>query len=167
MRPNWSGQDRGTYDTCDSRMLNSLTSQEHPVNGASSVANRRVSFGEMILAGNLITGSNEATIKASVYPSPLVVPLRVLLKAGNIDLLLTKPQVLQHHTSNITPFASGLILSESTITLSCKAARRFLPIAGVQCTLLCFSGASANRAEREPIAASMLRHRGCRKAYFE
>lgn len=40
-------------------MLSLLTSQETPLNG-----DRRTSFGDMTLAGNLITSSNEGTLKA-------------------------------------------------------------------------------------------------------
>jgi hypothetical protein len=66
-RPNWSGQDRGTYHTCGTETLYPLTYQEHSLNGTAANGNRRISFGEMTLAGNLITGSNEATIKAYVF----------------------------------------------------------------------------------------------------
>ncbi|KAF1977316.1 hypothetical protein BU23DRAFT_550647 [Bimuria novae-zelandiae CBS 107.79] len=45
-RPSWPGQDR------------------EPLNGTSENNNRRVSFTEWTLVGNLITGSNETTIKA-------------------------------------------------------------------------------------------------------
>lgn len=63
-RPTWSGQDRGIDFTCDTDMVYPLTREEHSLNGAPSNENRRVSFGEMTLAGDLITGSNEAAIKA-------------------------------------------------------------------------------------------------------
>lgn len=66
-RSTWSGQDRGTYHTYGSEMLYPLTYQEHSLNGAAANSNRRISFGEMTLAGNLITGSNEATIKAYAH----------------------------------------------------------------------------------------------------
>jgi hypothetical protein len=63
-RPNWSGQDRGTDFTNVNAMLSSLTHEEQSLNGGPPHSNRRVSFGEMALAGDLITGSNEDTIKA-------------------------------------------------------------------------------------------------------
>jgi hypothetical protein len=63
-RSTWSGQDRGTDFTYATEMLYPLTHEEHSLNGAVQSSNRRISFGEMTLAGNLITGSNEATIKA-------------------------------------------------------------------------------------------------------
>jgi hypothetical protein len=58
-RSSWSGQDRGNENPLEQTMLSLLTTQETPLNG-----DRRTSFGEMTLAGNLITGSNEATLKA-------------------------------------------------------------------------------------------------------
>jgi hypothetical protein len=58
-RPSWSGQDRGNDYNDTGYGLSMLTSQELPVNG-----NRRTSFGEMSLVGNLIAGSNEETLKA-------------------------------------------------------------------------------------------------------
>jgi hypothetical protein len=63
-RSTWSGQDRGTDFTYVTEMPYPLTREEHSLNGAVPSSNRRISFGEMTLAGNLITGSNEATIKA-------------------------------------------------------------------------------------------------------
>lgn len=64
-RPTWSGQDRGTYIVEDPTALNVLTFQEQSMNGTSeNNHNRRVSLTEWTLVGNLITGSNEATIKA-------------------------------------------------------------------------------------------------------
>ncbi|KAJ4359843.1 uncharacterized protein N0V89_000399 [Didymosphaeria variabile] len=70
-RPSWSGQDRGTYITEDPSALPLLTREEQPLNGAndSNNNNRRVSFTEWTLVGSLITGSNEAIIKASLPPS--------------------------------------------------------------------------------------------------
>jgi len=68
-RPNWSSNDRGIYNAADPAGLYPLTREEHPLNGAGA-SNRRVSFTEWTLAGNLITGSNEATIKAYVFFSP-------------------------------------------------------------------------------------------------
>jgi hypothetical protein len=65
-RPNWSGQDRGTYHTNLTTVLSPLTFEEHPLNGPAN-NNRRISFGEMTLASNLLTGSYEAAIKAYVY----------------------------------------------------------------------------------------------------
>jgi hypothetical protein len=62
-RPNWSGQDRGTHPTSASDLW-MLTSEDSVPNGTTTNSNRRVSFGEMTLAGSLITGSNETTIKA-------------------------------------------------------------------------------------------------------
>jgi hypothetical protein len=58
-RPSWSAQDRGNSYPFEQTMLSLLTPQESPLNGA-----RRTSFGEMTLAGSLITGSNEGTLKA-------------------------------------------------------------------------------------------------------
>jgi hypothetical protein len=66
-RPTWSGQDRGTYTIEDPSALALLTYEEQSLNGANDMNNnRRVSFTEWTLVGNLITGSNEAIIKASV-----------------------------------------------------------------------------------------------------
>lgn len=63
-RSNWSGPDRGTYNVEDPAAFHILTREEH-LNGTSdNNANRRVSFTEWALVGNLITGSNEAIIKA-------------------------------------------------------------------------------------------------------
>ncbi|PVI05038.1 hypothetical protein DM02DRAFT_125003 [Periconia macrospinosa] len=59
----WSGHDRGIFSTHDDDVY-TLTGQESAPNGMDVNSNRRVSFGEMSLAGSLITGSNEATIKA-------------------------------------------------------------------------------------------------------
>lgn len=58
-RSSWSGQDRGNNHPLEHAMLSLLTSQEPPLDG-----DRRTSFGDMTLAGNLITGSNEGTLKA-------------------------------------------------------------------------------------------------------
>lgn len=58
-RPSWSGQDRGNGNPLEQTMLSLLTAQETPLNG-----DPRTSFGEMALAGNLITGSNEGMLKA-------------------------------------------------------------------------------------------------------
>lgn len=58
-RSSWSGQDRGNNHPLEHAMLSLLTTQETPTNG-----DRRTSFGDMALAGNLITGSNEGTLKA-------------------------------------------------------------------------------------------------------
>jgi hypothetical protein len=58
-RPSWSVQDRGNSYPFEQTMLSLLTPQESPLNGV-----RRTSFGEMTLAGSLITGSNEGTLKA-------------------------------------------------------------------------------------------------------
>ncbi len=58
-RSSWSGQDRGNSHPLEHSVLSLLTTQETPMNG-----DRRTSFGDMTLAGNLITGSNEATLKA-------------------------------------------------------------------------------------------------------
>ena len=61
----WSGHDRGIFSTLDyDAIIDELTSQDSTSNGMDVNSNRRVSFGEMTLAGSLITGSNEATIKA-------------------------------------------------------------------------------------------------------
>jgi hypothetical protein len=60
----WSGQDRGTYNTSDHDIKMLLTSQEYSSNGTSQPVNRRSSFADMTLAGNLMAGSNEGTIKA-------------------------------------------------------------------------------------------------------
>jgi hypothetical protein len=62
VRPNWSGQDHGNHDSVETRCLPMLTHQEPLLNG-----NRRTSLGEMTLAGSLITGSNEGTLKAYVH----------------------------------------------------------------------------------------------------
>ena len=70
-RGTWSGQDRGTDLAYADEMPYSLTHEEQSLNGAGPNSNRRISFGEMTLAGNLITGSNEATIKAYVCPDSL------------------------------------------------------------------------------------------------
>lgn len=58
-RSSWSGQDRGNDHPLEHNMLSLLTSQDAPLN-----SDRRTSFGDMTLAGNLITGSNEGTLKA-------------------------------------------------------------------------------------------------------
>lgn len=58
-RPSWSGQDRGNDHPLEHTMLSLLTSQDTPLN-----SDRRTSFVDMTLAGNLITGSNEGTLKA-------------------------------------------------------------------------------------------------------
>jgi hypothetical protein len=65
-RSNWPAQDRGIHHTYVTEMLSPLTYQEQPLNGAAN-SNRRISFGDMTLAGNLITGSNELAIKAYAY----------------------------------------------------------------------------------------------------
>jgi hypothetical protein len=62
VRPNWSGQDHGNRDSVETQGLPMLTDQESLLNG-----NRRTSLGEMTLAGSLITGSNEGTLKAYVH----------------------------------------------------------------------------------------------------
>ena len=62
-RPNWSGQDRGTYNVEDPVAFHILT-REEPLNGTLENNNRRLSLTEWTLVGNLITGSNETTIKA-------------------------------------------------------------------------------------------------------
>jgi hypothetical protein len=59
VRSSWSGQDRGNNHPLEQTLVSLLTSQETPLNG-----DRRTSFGDMTLAGNLITGSNEGTLKA-------------------------------------------------------------------------------------------------------
>lgn len=59
-RPNWPSQDRGTA-TPHSQTLPLLTYQDFSTNGQHL---RRPSFSDMTLAGNLIAGSNEGTIKA-------------------------------------------------------------------------------------------------------
>lgn len=58
-RSSWSGQDRGNNHPLEHTMLSLLTNQETPLNG-----DRRTSFGDMTLVGNLITGFNEGTLKA-------------------------------------------------------------------------------------------------------
>lgn len=58
-RTTWHGQDRGNTHSLEHTMLSPLTVQETPMN-----SDRRTSFGDMALAGNLITGSNEGTLKA-------------------------------------------------------------------------------------------------------
>lgn len=63
-RPNWSGQDRGTDYTCDDPNLYLLTTQDYPLNGITATTDPRASFGDIILSGNIITETNEATIKA-------------------------------------------------------------------------------------------------------
>ena len=64
-RPSWSAQDRGIYMPEDPVALTSLTCEEQSLNGGGDMNNnRRVSFTEWTLVGNLITGSNEAIIKA-------------------------------------------------------------------------------------------------------
>lgn len=60
-RPSWSGQDRGGTEVFDVNVSPMLTHQEFSTNGQNM---RRTSFSDMTLAGNLITGSNEGTIKA-------------------------------------------------------------------------------------------------------
>jgi hypothetical protein len=60
-RPSWPGQDRGGTEVFDVNVSPMLTHQEFPTNGQHI---RRSSFSDMTLAGNLITGSNEGTIKA-------------------------------------------------------------------------------------------------------
>lgn len=61
-RSNWSGQDRGNGYSFEHNGHLALTDEEPSLNG-----NRRTSFGEMSLAGSLITGSNEGTLKAYVH----------------------------------------------------------------------------------------------------
>ncbi|KAF1956915.1 hypothetical protein CC80DRAFT_504024 [Byssothecium circinans] len=59
-RANWASQER-----------------EQPPNGTATDDNRRASYGEMTLAGSLITGSNETSIKAyynAVHPSLPLLP---------------------------------------------------------------------------------------------
>ncbi|KAF1923148.1 uncharacterized protein M421DRAFT_9928 [Didymella exigua CBS 183.55] len=71
-RSSWSGQDRGNNHPLEHAMLSLLTSQETPLNG-----DRRTSFGDMTLAGNLITGSHEGTLKAYynlIHPTLPVLP---------------------------------------------------------------------------------------------
>lgn len=64
-RSSWSGgQDRGTSNLDYPLADGLLTREEQSLNGAVENNNRRVSFTEWALVGNLITGSNEATIKA-------------------------------------------------------------------------------------------------------
>ncbi|KAF2642803.1 hypothetical protein P280DRAFT_396283 [Massarina eburnea CBS 473.64] len=61
-RQNWAGHERV---------------QEQPPNGAATHDNRRASFGDMSLAGSLITGSNETAIKAYytvIHPSLRLLP---------------------------------------------------------------------------------------------
>jgi hypothetical protein len=58
-RSSWSGQDRGNDHPFEQTMLSLLTAQETPLNN-----DRRTSFGDMALAGNLMTGSNEGSLKA-------------------------------------------------------------------------------------------------------
>ena len=58
-RSSWSGQDRGNNHPLEQAMLSMLTAQDTLMNG-----DRRTSFGELTLAGNLITGSNEGAMKA-------------------------------------------------------------------------------------------------------
>ncbi|KAK7179944.1 hypothetical protein PSPO01_13943 [Paraphaeosphaeria sporulosa] len=75
-RPSWSAQDRGTYVTEDPPALISLTREEQSLNGANDMNNnRRVSFTEWTLVGNLITGSNEAIIKAYYSTMHSTLPL--------------------------------------------------------------------------------------------
>lgn len=74
-RPSWAGQDRGTYNTEDPTLFHPLT-REEPLNGTGEHSttvtsnnnnnnhHRRVSFTDWTMVGNLITGSNEAPIKA-------------------------------------------------------------------------------------------------------
>lgn len=59
-RHGWSGQDRGIA-TRDSQMWSTLTHQDFPTNGQTM---RRPSLSDITLAGSLITGSNEETLKA-------------------------------------------------------------------------------------------------------
>lgn len=59
-RPSWTGQDRG-INTWDPSAIALLTSQDPSSNGQ---AVRRPSYGDLTLAGNLMTGTNEGTIKA-------------------------------------------------------------------------------------------------------
>ncbi|KAF9699932.1 hypothetical protein EKO04_001467 [Ascochyta lentis] len=71
-RSSWSGQDRGNDHPLEQTMLSLLTTQEPPLNG-----DRRTSFGEMALAGNLVTGSNESTLKAyynMIHPTLPILP---------------------------------------------------------------------------------------------
>ncbi|KAH6633430.1 hypothetical protein C7974DRAFT_171085 [Boeremia exigua] len=71
-RSSWSGQDRGNNHPLEQNILSLLTTQETPVNG-----DRRTSFGDMTLAGNLITGSNEGTLKAYynlIHPTLPILP---------------------------------------------------------------------------------------------
>ncbi|KAF1938788.1 hypothetical protein EJ02DRAFT_409698 [Clathrospora elynae] len=71
-RPSWSGQDRCNGDPAETNGLTTQTDQESSING-----NRRSSFGEMALAGSLITGSNEGTLKAYyniIHPTLPILP---------------------------------------------------------------------------------------------
>lgn len=58
-RPSWSGQERGNCYAVELNGPPILTNLDPSLNG-----NRRTSFGEMALAGSLITGSNEGTLRA-------------------------------------------------------------------------------------------------------
>ena len=61
-RSSWSAQDRGNGYSFEQNGRLVLTDEEPSLNG-----NRRTSLGEMSLAGSLITGSNEGTLKAYVH----------------------------------------------------------------------------------------------------
>lgn len=58
-RPSWSGQDRGNSSSFGQDGYSMLTGQEPSMNG-----HHRNSFSELSLIGNLITGSNEGSLKA-------------------------------------------------------------------------------------------------------
>lgn len=59
VRSSWSGQDRGNDFPLEPGMLSLLTRKETPVNN-----DRPTSFGDMALAGNLMTGSHQGTLRA-------------------------------------------------------------------------------------------------------
>ncbi|KAF2020872.1 hypothetical protein BU24DRAFT_10138 [Aaosphaeria arxii CBS 175.79] len=70
-RSSWPAQDRG-IEAWDPRALSLLTSQDLPSNGQT---NRRGSYGDLTLAGNLINGTNEGTIKSYYSTIHLVYPV--------------------------------------------------------------------------------------------
>ncbi|KAI8935385.1 hypothetical protein NX059_007968 [Plenodomus lindquistii] len=70
-RPSWSAQDRGNGYPLELNGL-ALTEQEPSING-----NRRTSFGEMNLAGSLMTGVNEGTLRVYyniIHPTIPILP---------------------------------------------------------------------------------------------
>ncbi|KAF2193374.1 hypothetical protein K469DRAFT_745006 [Zopfia rhizophila CBS 207.26] len=86
-RPNmgWSGQDpqRGIYTVFLHPPKLLTCEEEFTSNGAAQDSHRRPSYGDMALAGSLITGSNEGTIKAYYN---LIHPIMPILSQDSASL---------------------------------------------------------------------------------